>query len=134
MGLSDLASPGPSVTVEVPASGLVEVYAQAHINGNSGSIGGIGLAIDGTPGGPACVNTAGLMINGQAVTNSTYATGGTDPQAQNCGTQLPGVPQSLMISAPPGQHTFKLVYSALSSGGPVTVNFSDRRLSVAPRP
>ena len=41
--------PGPAVIVDVPASGLVEVYARAHVDGPPNTIAGIGLAVDGAP-------------------------------------------------------------------------------------
>jgi hypothetical protein len=130
--LADLSTPGPQVTVDVPASGLVELYAEAHVKGPTNTVGGIGVAIDGTPGGTSCVGVNGLIINANAVADDTYATGPAG--GLTCGVALPGLPQSLMVRTTPGTHTFKLVYSALSNAGSATIDFSERRLYVAPRP
>jgi hypothetical protein len=134
-GFQDLGTVGPQVTVNVPASGLVELYAQARIDGTSNSVGGLGLAIDGvTSNSVRCFTRAGLLLETPETPAASFATA---PSADGtaCGTALPGMPGPLMLSLSPGQHTFKIVYYAVSaSAGPETVTFSDRRLHVAARP
>jgi hypothetical protein len=122
----DGAVPGPSVTVTVPTSGLVEVYARVHIrNEDANGEGTVGLRIDGAPAEGCGAN--GLLILTQMNQDLDFATGG------GCGTQGSG--SSIMVTATPGTHTFDLVYGIGKIGAaPTTVHFSDRRLYVAPRP
>jgi hypothetical protein len=122
----DGAVRGPSVTVTVPASGLVEVYARVHIkNDDANGEGQVGLRIDGAPAEGCGAN--GLLILTLANQDLDFATGG------GCGIQGSG--NSIMVTATPGTHTFDLVYGIGKIGGaPTTVHFSDRRLYVAPRP
>jgi hypothetical protein len=121
----DGAPPGPSVTVTVPTSGLVELYARVHIKNDANGEGMVGLRIDGAPA-EAC-GANGLPILTLASADLDFATGG------GCGTQGSG--SSIMVTATPGTHTFDLVYGIGKTGaGPTTVHFSDRRLYVAPRP
>src|SRR4051794_11103892 len=119
---------GPSVTVNVPASGLVEVYARVHIKNDANGFGQVGLQIDGAPA-KAC-GTDGGLLNSQEGDDLDFATGTTN----TCYANLPGGP--VIITTTPGTHTFTLVYKILhDSGHPdTTVHFSDRRLYVAPRP
>jgi hypothetical protein len=123
---ADGTVPGPSVTVTVPTSGLVEVYARVHIkNDDAHGEGQVGLRIDGAPAEGCGAN--GLLILTLANEDLDFATGG------GCGTQGSG--SSTMITATPGTHTFDLVYGIGKTGaGSTTVHFSDRRLYVAPRP
>jgi hypothetical protein len=122
----DGAPPGPSVTVTVPTSGLVEVYARVHIkNDDANGDGQVGLRIDGAPA-EACGASGLIILTPVTTLDLDYATGA-------CGTQ--GAGSSIMVTATPGTHTFDLVYGVGKNGGaPTTVHFSDRRLYVAPRP
>jgi hypothetical protein len=123
----DGAVAGPSVTVTVPTSGLVEVYARVHIkNDDANGEGTVGLRIDGAPAETCGAN--GLLILTLVNEDLDFGTGGN-----GCGAQ--GAGNSIMVTATPGTHTFDLVYGIGKIGGsPTTVHFSDRRLYVAPRP
>ena len=131
---ADLPTPGPQVTVTVPASGLVEVFARVHVSGDASASGAVGMAIDGsTTIGVKCNAYNALLILAPASPAGDWATA-APPSSTACGTRLPGTSQSLMLSVAPGTHTFKLIYGARSSSPPATVHFSDRQLYVTPRP
>ncbi|MEA2410352.1 MAG: hypothetical protein QOC77_913 [Thermoleophilaceae bacterium] len=123
----DGAPPGPSVTVTVPTSGLVEVYARVHIkNDDANGDGQVGLRIDGAHA-EACGGNGLIILTPVTTQDLDFTTGGS------CGTQ--GAGSSIMVTATPGTHTFDLVYGVgKGGGGSTTVHFSDRRLYVAPRP
>jgi hypothetical protein len=136
--LGDLATPGPQVTVTVPGSGLMEVYAQADFDNGTHGSGVVGLSVDGNLNMVGCFgNKPGYLIAGPVNGTATGATAaGGGAAATDCGVLIPqGQPSSIMIHTTPGAHTFKLVYAAASnSGGAATTNFSNRMLAVAPRP
>src|SRR3954451_9695679 len=77
---------GPSVTVNVAGSGLVEVYARGHIKNDANGLGQVGLQIDGAPA-KAC-GTDGGLLNSQEVDDLDFATGTTN----TCYATLPGGP------------------------------------------
>ena len=124
----DLATPGPSVTVTVPSSGLIEVYAQAIIFG-SASRGIVTLEEDGTvlPGQSTdCIASSpgqpSGILSGLALGGGLFAT-----VPGQCKTT--GPPGLLIFHTTPGTHTYKLVYSSDGGGGSF---FQNRVLSVAP--
>jgi hypothetical protein len=132
--LADLATVGPEVIVTVPASGLVEVYAQADFSSSSSNIvGRVGLSVDSNLTLVGCGSKTGVLFDdgppdGTSVTVATSARGGTT----NCGARLPGLASPLIVHTTPGSHHFKLVYSASTSDAGSTVTFSNRLLAVAP--
>jgi hypothetical protein len=135
MTLDDFASTQPSVNVTVPASGTVEVYAEAKIVTAANGNGAVGLAIDGTAAAAVvCNGVAGMMMIAVPGTSLTHTTGA--PVQTLCGSTTPGQPQSLIVTGiTPGAHTFSLIYGETSTNGSsTTVHFSLRRISVAPRP
>jgi hypothetical protein len=124
---------GPSVQVTVPSSGLIEVWAQATIDGD----GAVSLFEDGKPlagqselcspdeevGVLFAMPNAGEPI---AVSTPTGSGGGM------CGTL--GAPGPVLFQTAPGTHTYELRYASCGCGDPVEpVAFSDRRLFVGPR-
>ncbi len=120
---------GPSVSVNVPPSGLIEVWAQVTFEEN----GGVGLFEDGqlVPGQtPHC----GPGEEGRGLLASfipegiTLATPGSDLGAF-CGTDSP--PAGVLFQTTPGHHTYELRYA--SCGCTPEAIFSKRRLFVAPR-
>ena len=123
---------GPSVTVTVPSSGLVELYARVHIENDANGNGTVGLFLDGALSQQAC-GTLGHLLD--TLTNATpgdYATA-----ANTCGVRVD--PAAILKSTPlviattPGTHTFKLVYGINHTGGAdTTIKFGDRRLAVLP--
>jgi hypothetical protein len=130
---------GPSVDVTVPASGLIEVWAQARTNES----GAVSLFEDGKPmagqlelepcgGKPG----AGILFSGGPVESEPtllIGTPGTITVAGICATL--GPPGPVLFQTTPGQHSYELRYESCGCAGPSTpVTFSDRRLFVAPRP
>lgn len=128
---------GPSVTVEVPPSGLVEIYAQARLASSSGGLSAIATVMDdaefesyGHTSIPLPECGATLPLRGILATASTswvtVYTGG-----DGCGrTHNPG---TILHRTTPGLHTFTL-YFATSVGSVGTISAADRVLAVAPRP
>jgi Collagen triple helix repeat (20 copies) len=131
---------GPSVTVDVPASGLVEVYAQVTIANDAGSVAlfdGNGKAAgqDPTCGPNAPTDPALLTVDGTALGGSDIAIAtGTSPQLSLgpiCGSL--GPPSPVLFQLSPGTHTLSLRYAYCGcAAGPV--DFSDRKIWAAPRP
>lgn len=123
---------GPSVTVNVPASGLIEVWAQATMD----DPGIVSLYEDGKrmPGqaeicGP--VETEGALFGGFFGGPSGSITVGTPASAGACGTE--GAPGSVLFQTTPGKHTYELRYAVLVCGCFPEVTFSNRLLRVAGR-
>jgi len=127
---TDLATPGPSVTVTVPASGLIEVFAEVEINGGA-STGVVTLEEDGSVLQGQSFNCGIASLTGGILdgTASSSAPTGTAPGQCNGNATGGGPPSGLLVfHTTPGVHTYKLVY--WTNGG--TVFFSKRTLSVAP--
>jgi hypothetical protein len=124
-------SAGPNVTVTVPASGLIEVWAEAELRQVSGSASYppmVGLREDGVDSLPLpfCqFDIKGILTVPPAVTSFTHAfTGG--PQ---CGRTVNPAP--LILRTSPGAHTYSMVYVNRPT---VVAEFRNRFLAVAPRP
>jgi hypothetical protein len=134
-GQSYAALPGgPSVAVEVPFSGLVEVWGQAEIAG----AGAVGLFADGAfvpgqaetcgpaPGQGALFSTPGAGSPEESLLVATPAAFGF------CSVE--GAPGPVLFRVSPGPHSFELRYAACGcaeeEGG--TTTFSQRWLVVAP--
>jgi hypothetical protein len=131
---------GPSVTVSVPSSGLIEVWAQATMLDGAASLfedgqqvpdqdpndlcsggatspppGPLLTAPDGSPfGGPLTVSTPGVI--------SPFGCGSTT------------APTSVVFKTNPGQHTYSLRYASCGCNAPDPAEISDRFLAVAPKP
>jgi hypothetical protein len=120
---------GPSVTVAVPSSGLIEVWAQATMN----DAGAISLFEDGQQmagQSEECSNGDGGALFAGPPGGPGTITVGTPAPAIFCSTS--GAPGSVLLQTTPGQHTYELRYEYCGCGGP-DVTFTNRRLMVAPR-
>jgi hypothetical protein len=123
---------GPSVTVTVPASGLIEVWAQAAINED----GAVSLYEDGKPMpgqaelcGP---EGAGVLFAVEASLGEPILIGTpAGPGFGLCGNQ--GAPAPVLFQTTPGTHAYELRYADCGCGGD-DPTFAERRLFVGPRP
>lgn len=123
---------GPAVQVTVPASGLIEVWAQATISED----GAVSLYEDGKPiqgqaeecgpGGAGALFAIEETVGGQ-VTVATPA----GPGIGMCGSI--GAPAPVLFQTTPGTHTYELRYADCGCEGTEPSTFSDRRLFVGPR-
>jgi hypothetical protein len=134
----DPASIGPTVTVTVPQSGLIEVYAGALFEND----GAIGLYEDGnlvpmqqqgvcTGGSPAPDDALLSQLFGLAPPAIYMSTGSTAFVGGLCGSIGDAGP-TMLLKRPPGQHTYELRYATCGCGPNFDV--SNRTLSIAPRP
>jgi hypothetical protein len=125
---------GPSVTLTVPTSGLVQVWGQANIEGP----GAVSLYEGGHPvEGQAidCNGAKDVLFSAEPQIGETQLVG--TPAAPSvtgaCGSL--GAPGPVLFQTTTGQHTFEFRYAACSCGGPPEkATFSERRLVVAPLP
>jgi multidrug efflux pump subunit AcrA (membrane-fusion protein) len=130
---------GPSVTVNVPQSGLIEVWAQiTTVDGAVSLYEDGGQVPDQDPNdlcsGPGGVSPpSGVLLSAAGIgpppfTVSTPGNAGLGP----CGsTSAPG-PELFHTS--PGLHTYDLRYASCGCNAPDPAEFTDRMLTVAPRP
>jgi hypothetical protein len=130
LAFADGTVTGPSVTLTVPASGLVELYASVHIQNDPNGYGSVGLNVDNAPYPITNCGLDTLLMLSVPNGNSDYAASGNG----SCGVRLPATTTPTFVTTTPGTHTFKLVYAVTRNSGTTTVHFSDRRLFVAPRP
>jgi hypothetical protein len=124
-------SGGPSVNVTVPASGLIEVWAQVTIEED----GAVALFEDGqklpgqTPDCGVDEEGRGLLASFIPGEEITLATPASLPLGPFCGGF--GPPSSVLFQTSPGPHTYELRYATCGcSPEPV---FSQRSLFVGPR-
>jgi hypothetical protein len=131
---------GPVVTVDVPASGLVQVWGQALLENEGSDDAAVSLYVDGQPaaGQAECGPVAKVLFSGTSLAPGEPILFGT-PATLNafgtCGTL--GAPGPVLIrAAASGEHSFELRYAACtcSGGTPEVAIFSQRRLVVAPLP
>jgi Collagen triple helix repeat (20 copies) len=129
---------GPSLTVDVPASGLVEIYAQVTFDGETGAA----ALYDGStraagqdptcgpnpPTDPALIRADASGFGGPLTTAT-----GTSPNiiTDGCGTLGPPTPVLFQLS--PGTHTLSLRYAQCGCSAS-DAEFSDRKLWASPRP
>lgn len=130
------AKGGPSLQVTVPSSGLIEVWAQVEIDLDEG--GAVGLYEDGqkVPGissAELCEDDSVLIeLGGGGPEEFSSASTPPVPSFVGCGSL--GAPSSLLLSRPPGPHTYELRYSECSCPGVGDAEFRNRTLRIAPRP
>ncbi|MGH2960733.1 MAG: hypothetical protein ACRDL3_00860 [Solirubrobacterales bacterium] len=126
---------GPTVTVTVPASGMIEVWAQFDTTDADG--GAISLYEDGqqVPGQADCdpdVQNSLALVEGGGGPPGNPITAGT-PAALDValGCLTTGAPGPVLFQRPPGEHTYELRYAdPCPCVGSV---FSNRILRIAPR-
>jgi hypothetical protein len=121
---------GPSIQVTVPASGLIEVWAQATISED----GAVSLYEDGQPmAGQAQCGPEGpgalFAVEGSPGEPLTLATP-AGPGLGVCGSL--GAPAPVLFQTAPGPHTYELRYADCGCGGGAPT-FSNRRLFIGPR-
>jgi hypothetical protein len=133
-------SGGPSVTVTVPPTGLVQVWGQALVDSAAGdadaavSLFEDGKQVEGQAGeicGTAGVLFSGASISGEPELVGTPAT--LNPLTGACGTL--GAPGPVLFRSTSGEHSFELRYASCTCAGSAEeVSFSERRLVVEPLP
>ncbi|HVY97395.1 MAG TPA: hypothetical protein VHA54_10595 [Solirubrobacterales bacterium] len=125
---------GPSVHVTVPPSGLIEVWAQVAINDDEGGAVGLfedGHEVDGIAEAEICGDDSAL-IDASGGGPGGFALFATPPVPGVIGCTSAGAPAPVLLSRPPGPHTYELRYAQCSCGG-APAEFKDRVLRVAPR-
>ena len=138
---------GPSLTVDVPSSGYIEVWVSARIgdetDGTVDGGGAVALFEDGqlvpipnqqsfcTSGSPTLDDA---LVMGEMPPNAeaTFSTPPVPNAAFGCGS-AGAVPGSLVFKRPPGTHTYELRYGDCGCFPGTPAAFSDRLLQVAPR-
>jgi hypothetical protein len=129
---------GPSVTLTVQPSGLVELWAQATLDDDEGAVGPFrdGQLVPGQASDACGPDGDGALLDGDPSAFGSPLTlgtgGGGNFGVAACGSL--GPPEALLIQAPPGRRTFELRYAECSCAGGGTATFSDRSLRIAPRP
>lgn len=131
----DGSSVGPQVTVTVPASGIIEVWASVHVDDVEGAVGlfedGQLVSLGDQIGGADCgIDDAILGTTGAGPLSLSTAPA-FDGSGLACGT-IGNAPSPILFQRSPGEHTYELRYADCGCfGGPST--FSERVLRVAPR-
>jgi len=126
---------GPQVQAIVPASGLIEVWAQAAIDDDEGGSVGLfedGQEVDGISEPELCGDDSAL-IDASSGGPGGFVAYATPPVPSLVGCASAGAPASVLLSRSPGIHTYELRYAQCSCGG-TPAEFKDRVLRVAPRP
>lgn len=125
---------GPSVTVEVPQNGLIQVWGGALIEGP----GAVSLYEGDSPlEGQAveCNGAKDVLFSAEPLSGEAELVG--TPAAPSvtgaCGSF--GAPGPVLFRTGAGKHTFEFRYAACTCGGPPEkATFSQRRLVIAPLP
>jgi hypothetical protein len=123
---------GPSLSVDVPSSGLLEVWAQVRFSGE----GAVALFEDGQLMAGQAENCGfeevePALLSSQIPVPITLATPSTPPFASPfCGVE--GPPAGVLFQTTPGKHTYELRYT-IGCGCEPEATFSKRLLRVAPR-
>lgn len=128
---------GPSVSVTVTSSALVQVWAQAKVSDG----GAVSLYEDGQPVRGQAECTGGESDESGVLFASPGGPGdpaGTATLPLATPATLPfcasiGAPGPVLFESPPGAHSFELRYAACGCGGG-TATFAERRLIVEPLP
>jgi hypothetical protein len=126
---------GPSVAITVPASGLIEVWAQATISDGAVSLFEDGQQVSGQDPNEFC-SGGGTPPPGDALLAQLGGGGSaalsTPSEFNPAGCGSLGPPGSVLFKTSPGDHTYSLRYAWCSCGS--QADFSDRFLAVAPKP
>jgi len=148
-GTAFVAKDGPSVTVDVPASGLVAVFASAELRLltpgplSFPNYAAVGLFVDGSvaPGLPDCGGGGGGLMKTQTQTTNTptpYAAFFTGPvtsdagESADCAGTTTQFGRPVIVKVTPGQHTFELRYVAGNTNAALPVAARNRLLVVTP--
>lgn len=127
---------GPSVNVTVPASGLIEVAVQATIDEDGAlSLFEDGQQVPGQDPNDFCETSAGLagsLLNNSAGVGVLTLATPAGPTLFSCGSLGPPVP--VVFTTSPGQHTYDLRYADCGCDAGIDAVFSNRTLTVTPRP
>jgi hypothetical protein len=131
---------GPSVTVNVPQSGLIEVWAQVTTIDGAVSVYEDGQQLPDQDPNDLCSGSGGTappqgaLISGAGLGPPpiTLSTGTGAAFAGLCGST--GPPSAVLLKTSPGLHAYDLRYASCGCFPPDPAEFSDRTLSVAPRP
>jgi hypothetical protein len=131
----DPSSVGPRVTVTVPQSGFIEVWASVHVDDVEGAVGlfedGQLVTLGDQIGGADCGADHAILGTTGAGPVSLSTPPSFDGSGLACGT-IGNAPAPILLNRPPGEHTYELRYADCGCfGGPST--FSERTLRVAPR-
>jgi hypothetical protein len=122
---------GPEVTVKVPQSGLIEVWAQVTIAPEGAvSLYEDGQQMDGQSPNDFCDAPPGALLAQSLGESLTLATP-TGAPLLFCGSE--GAPAPVLFTTSPGNHTYELRYADCGCDAD-PAEFSDRTLTVAPRP
>jgi hypothetical protein len=121
-GPADLLTLGPTVTVSVPANGLVAVHAQADLKKDAGPACFVYLSEAGLPGG---------AVELLSTTSSTYETRQTAPGTGADGTTEPGDGGWVVLPASAGDHVYRLKYGAGTGALSPDCSYRNRVLYVA---
>jgi hypothetical protein len=122
---------GPEVTVRVPESGLIEVYAQAAIADGAISLYEDGQQVPDQDPNDACDGPQGVLINFVTTPAFVVSTPGIFSFTGGCGSNT--APGPVLFETTPGEHTYELRYADCGCE-PDPAEFSDRMLAVVPRP
>jgi len=127
-------SGGPSVTVNVPPTGLIQVWAQALVEGEGavslyeGNQPVEGQAID-------CNGVKDVLFAAEPPPGEPVLAGTPAAYSITGACATLGAPGPVLFRTTSGEHTFELRYAACSCGGPPEeATFAERRLYVQPLP
>ena len=123
---------GPSVTVTVPASGLIEVWASVEISDGAVSLYEDGQQVPNQDPNDFCTGAPpppGVLLTNDGPA-TTLSTPNDAPFPGVCGRT--GAPGPVLFDTSPGPHTYDLRYAWCGCGA--QGDFADRTLTVAPRP
>jgi hypothetical protein len=123
---------GPSVTVTVPASGVIDVAAQATLLDASDADGAVALYEDGAPM-PGQADCTGVDPGLFVIPSGAGDFEGGTPAGLGLACVTLGAGGDVLFHTTPGQHTYELRYAACGCN-PGTAEFANRRLYVTPRP
>lgn len=121
---------GPQVTVTVPQSGLIEVWAQVAIADGAVSLFEDGQQVADQDPNEVCDGPPGALLSFPSVPEFLSSTPGSFSFA-GCGGS--GAPAPVLFETTPGEHTYELRYADCGCDA-ADAEFSDRTLRVAPRP
>jgi hypothetical protein len=142
--VTDPNDPGPTVQVDVPAGGWIEVFAQVDADDDDGAVGLFDVT-NGEPGtfvagqDTLCVSEQNSTLPGALFTTTSLGAGPTTFSTPSIAAltgacSATGPPGPVLIkSSQTGPRTFRLKYAdcGCDAGGAA---FSNRRLMIAPRP